>query len=364
MLESRSAIGVHHTPTVDQSWDGSANEARLKDDGGASYLRKFYGWVDPSGDPATKAAYKFGHHEVDADGNIGGANVRGCIAGIAVLNGGRGGANIPDADRTGVHSHLAAHMRDAEMEPPELKSSSSSVEYRSFPSELRIVPAPSDSAMPSIGGHAAIFDVPTDRTWGFIEIIKPGFFDAVLATADVRALINHDENLILGRTKPGTLMLSVDDVGLTYAIDPPETSYAKDLIVSIGRGDIDGSSFAFSVRKEEWSTDANGATQRTLLEAEDLFDVSPVTYPAYVETDVQLRSILSQAGIPPAELAGSIMRSLRGGLTNEDIRLLRSSRDVLDSLVDSDGQKLTDVQTDGRTPIAVLRRQLQIADLI
>lgn len=111
------AIGVHHTETAEGAWDGPANEGRLRSGESQAYYRRCYAWQDPVGDVATKAAYKFPHHFVGQDGEPGAASVRGCQAGIAVVNGGRGGASIPDGDRRGVYDHLAAHLRDADQEP-------------------------------------------------------------------------------------------------------------------------------------------------------------------------------------------------------------------------------------------------------
>ncbi len=84
-------------------------------------LRRAHAWVDPDADPDTKTAYKFFHHEIGAGGEVGAANVRACRTGIAVLNGGRGGADIPAKDRKGVHRHLARHMDDAGEEATELE---------------------------------------------------------------------------------------------------------------------------------------------------------------------------------------------------------------------------------------------------
>ena len=112
------AIKPHSTDTVDQPWDGPANEQRLKTDSDEAYYRSAFAWVDPEGDPETKAAYRFIHHEVSGDGEVEAANVRAAIAGIAVLNGARGGTTIPSADRQGVYNHLAEHLMDADMEPP------------------------------------------------------------------------------------------------------------------------------------------------------------------------------------------------------------------------------------------------------
>lgn len=118
----KSAIASHSTATSDVAWDGPANETRVKSGEGLPYYRRIYAWRDPDGDPAVKSTYRFIHHEIDGDGNPGAANVRACQTGIGVLNGARGGTTIPAGDRDGVYTHLARHLRDADVEPPELKS--------------------------------------------------------------------------------------------------------------------------------------------------------------------------------------------------------------------------------------------------
>lgn len=118
----KRAVSSHSTDTVDSSWDGPANEARVRSGEGTSYYRRIYAWQDTEGDPEVKSSWRFIHHMVAGDGTPGAANVRACITGIAVLNGARGGTTIPDADRRGVWNHLAKHLRDADVEPPELKS--------------------------------------------------------------------------------------------------------------------------------------------------------------------------------------------------------------------------------------------------
>lgn len=118
----KKAISSHSTATTDDEWDGPGAKARLSTDAGEATYRTAYAWVDPDGDPDTKAAYKFIHHMVDADGNVGAANTRACVSAIGVLNGGRTGTTIPDEDREGVYNHLAKHLRDADVEPPELKA--------------------------------------------------------------------------------------------------------------------------------------------------------------------------------------------------------------------------------------------------
>lgn len=145
----------------------------------------------------------------------------------------------------------------------------------------------------TIRGYAARFNSPSAPIGGrFVERIAPGAFDDVLGD-DVRALINHDPRLILGRSIAGTLRLSVDGQGLAYEVDLPDTAYARDLATSIGRGDISQSSFSFSLDLdgEAWSRGDDGMRVRTILKVRRLYDVSPVTYPAYPEATVGLRSL-------------------------------------------------------------------------
>jgi hypothetical protein len=118
----KAAIGSHSTATTDVAWDGPANEARARSGEDEAYYRKIFAWKDPDGAPDVKASYKFVHHMVADGGAPGAANIRGCQSAIGVLNGGRGGTTIPDSDRQGVWNHLARHLRDADLEPPELKA--------------------------------------------------------------------------------------------------------------------------------------------------------------------------------------------------------------------------------------------------
>lgn len=118
----KAAISSHSTATTDAAWDGPANEARARGGEDLAYYQRIYAWRDPDGDPTVKSTYKFIHHMVAEGGNPGAANIRGCQTGIGVLNGGRGGTTIPDGDRQGVWNHLARHLRDADVEPPELKA--------------------------------------------------------------------------------------------------------------------------------------------------------------------------------------------------------------------------------------------------
>lgn len=120
-LLAKGALRSHETPTTDTAWDAGENERRVRSDEGVSYYRQIYAWQNPDGDPSVKSTYKFPHHMVSRGGEPGAANVKACVSGIGVLNGARGGADIPGGDRDGVYNHLARHLRDADVEPPELK---------------------------------------------------------------------------------------------------------------------------------------------------------------------------------------------------------------------------------------------------
>lgn len=158
---------------------------------------------------------------------------------------------------------------------------------------------------PMIVGYAAVFYDGTpvteytlwDDAYGkAVERILPGAFDGALSRPDdVRALFNHDANLVLGRVKPGTLRLSIDKTGLRYEIDPADTATARDLVAHLQRGDVNGSSFAFNVmpQGQTWtinSGEGGRADEVRELKALELFDVGPVTFPAYEATSAGVRS--------------------------------------------------------------------------
>ena len=159
-----------------------------------------------------------------------------------------------------------------------------------------------DDGVRRIVGHAAIFNSLSEDLGGFREKIAPGAFAEAIGRDDVRALWNHDANFVLGRVRAGTLTMREDERGLAVEIDPPNTQWANDLLVSMARGDVTQMSFGFRVDRggQTWEkTDAGSV--RTITRA-SLFDVSPVTYPAYTDTDVAVRSLAEwQAEAAPVE---------------------------------------------------------------
>ena len=163
-------------------------------------------------------------------------------------------------------------------------------ERRSFPAlELR---AENEGAI-KIRGHAAVFNSFSENLGGFRERIMPGAFDRALAKSDVRALWNHEPLYVLGRQSAKTLSLTVDERGLHIENDPPDTQWARDLLVSIQRGDVREMSFGFTVAQggDKWETGADGIQIRTITEFEQIYDISAVTFPAYPQTDVALRGL-------------------------------------------------------------------------
>lgn len=153
-----------------------------------------------------------------------------------------------------------------------------------------------------ITGHAAVFNQLSEDLGGYRERISPGAFSDSIKSSDIRALWNHDTNLVLGRNTAGTLKLEEDATGLATEYDFPDTGYARDLLNLIARGDVTQQSFGFMVLPggAKWNME-DGGLVRTLLNVE-LFDVSPVTYPAYKQTDIQARAQAELRSLAAAKL--------------------------------------------------------------
>lgn len=152
--------------------------------------------------------------------------------------------------------------------------------------------------LPLIVGYAAVFHRASDpgtefELWpGLVERIAPTAFNrAIEEKQDVRALFNHEPGYVLGRTKSGTMRLATDKVGLRYEITPPDTQAGRDVITSIRRGDISGSSFGFLVPKDgDVLIPGEGDTITRELRDVTVLDVGPVVFPAYGATSTNLRS--------------------------------------------------------------------------
>ncbi|HUU33002.1 MAG TPA: HK97 family phage prohead protease [Vicinamibacterales bacterium] len=155
------------------------------------------------------------------------------------------------------------------------------------------------SEKPVIRGIAAVYYDGTEATefqlWAdTYERIMPGSFTRAIAEDDVRGLFNHMSSAVLGRTRAKTMSLKDEAKGLAYKIWPPDTQWGRDTVTSIQRGDVTGSSFAFLVTDEVWRKETPPGTKKTKNIREilgvELFDVGPVTYPAYPTTSAGARA--------------------------------------------------------------------------
>jgi hypothetical protein len=167
-------------------------------------------------------------------------------------------------------------------------------ERRFFAPGLQIVKAEAHAAdaadTRTVRGYAAVFNSDSEVFFdSWVERIAPGAFDQVLDD-NVVALFNHDPNLVLARNKK-TLRIGVDATGLWYEFSAPNTTAGNDLLTNIGLGNIEASSFAFIAKEVKWTNGDKGQLDvRTIMKVERLYDVSPVTYPAYPDTSVGQRS--------------------------------------------------------------------------
>lgn len=159
--------------------------------------------------------------------------------------------------------------------------------YTLVPVELRVV-----GDKPRIGGYAAMFERVSQNLGGFVEVVERSFFNKSRGDGwpDVMARYNHDDNMLLGTSGAGTLQLSLDETGLDYLVDPPQSR--SDVVELVQRGDVRKSSFAFRLPKEgdEWTMSDQGYPLRRLVTGQ-LVDVAPVNAPAYLDTSAGLRSL-------------------------------------------------------------------------
>lgn len=199
------------------------------------------------------------------------------------------------------------------------------IETRCLPSgQLRV----EGDSNPKIVGYAAVFNTWADIGGWFRESIKPGAFAKTIRENDIRALIDHESSRVLGRNKAKpapTLSLREDDKGLAVEIIPPDTTYARDLIVSMRRGDMTQMSFGFLVNKQSVDYEKD----ERILEDVTLFDVSVVTFPAYPTTSAELRAAFQKKEAPKPEPdkweeLDRIVAKLKAGdkMTEEELRTI------------------------------------------
>jgi len=172
----------------------------------------------------------------------------------------------------------------------------------------------------TIGGYAAKFDRRSQNLGGFVEEIRTGFFNKSRGDGwpGVLARHNHDDNMLLGTSGAQTLRLAVDDIGLDYSVDLPQTR--MDVYELVQRGDVRQSSFAFIAYEDDWSTSDQGFPLRSLISGR-LIDVASVNTPAYEDTSTGLRSLAKKFDAPLEEV-----RALAG--QNELIKFFKRTDPV------------------------------------
>jgi len=165
---------------------------------------------------------------------------------------------------------------------------------RTFGKQLR---ADGEGDKPVIAGHFNVFSTLSEPIWDYFqEEIQPGAFKNSLKGEyrdDIKALFDHDPSKVLGSRKAGTLNLKEDKTGLYGEVDPPDTSFARDLVESLKRGDIDSASFGFYYKRTMWRDAAKDSIYDVLeVHDLDLVEVSFVTFPAFAATEIGIRSFL------------------------------------------------------------------------
>jgi HK97 family phage prohead protease len=213
--------------------------------------------------------------------------------------------------------------------------------------EMEDVEVRAEAGQPArIIGHPVVYNRWSEDLGGFREKVMPGALTRTLLQSDIRALFNHDPNFVLGRNKSGTLILSDQAQGLRMEATPPDTQMVRDLVLEpMRRGDINQMSFAFRVAGpahirskdpipagvgEVWNEDY---TERELHQLQ-MYDVSVVTFPAYVQTDAQVRSVMQSTGLDFDALTAFLARAQRGLTpTSSDLDLIETSIAALRSYI-------------------------------
>lgn len=156
-----------------------------------------------------------------------------------------------------------------------------------------------------VEGYAIVFNSESNDLGGFVEVIEPRALEGVLEASDILCLLNHNEDKgVLARSNKGvgSLDLSIDEKGLKYSFDAPNTNLGDELLEGLKRGDITNSSFAFTVGEDKWTKRNDGLYQRTICSIKQMFDVSPVYRAAYNATSVNTRGLDEVKALEKKEL--------------------------------------------------------------
>lgn len=265
------------------------------------------------------------------------------------------------ADATGEVMGCHATEADAQAqvdalyanEPKKGRAMAAAVErrYTLLPVELR-----AGGSAPKIGGYAAVFNSLSQNLGGFVEVVKPSFFNRSHSRGwpDVMARYNHEDNMLLGTTAAGTLRLVIDDIGLSYDVTPPKSR--GDIVELVQRGDVRKSSFAFMASQDDWTmSEDQNYPMRSLINGE-LVDVAPVNSPAYTSTTAGLRSMdaaeVRRLALGPEAAYASLAR--RKSADPAEVRKLAADNELRKLFVRTDGPKLPKPRAFGAVAAAAL----------
>lgn len=228
---------------------------------------------------------------------------------IRVLDGPPAGLTVPDGRDPAVRAHRAAQL-----------------------DEVRVT---GDADSPQFDGHAAVFESLSEDLGGFRERIQRGAFRKVLdSNPDVRFLNLDHGGLPLARTASGTMQLSEDPRGLRVTADLAPIQASHDLKVLVDRGDLSQMSFGFAMGEggQDIWTEEDGQVVRTIVSFGQLFDVSPVSFPAYSQTDAQMRSLVCGIEIVSGgEVQENILREIALKIHRGELQATVEERAAVDA---------------------------------
>jgi HK97 family phage prohead protease len=183
-----------------------------------------------------------------------------------------------------------------------------------------------------ITGYGSVFNKPYD-VWGIREVVEPGAFTKTLRdNPDIRGMFNHSPDFLLGRTKSKTMDVEEDAKGLRYEIRAdPQDPQAASVARKIARGDVDGSSMAFFVHREEWERDKDGRPTKRILREIELIETGPVTMPASPATSAKVKRS-AEIGYDDALVAVMVMHRAGFNLSSAQEEMLRRTIETLERL--------------------------------
>ncbi len=275
----------------------------------------------------------------------------------AALHGGYRGNKYSGPNKAEALAKLTRLYKSEGMDTPKESKSADEGEVRTIftpDGEFRVAKREGKPSM--LTGYLAKFNSLSRDLGGYRENIKPGEFQrSIDVGADVRALINHNPDLVLGRTKSGTLRLKEDSRGLNSECDMPDTQAARDLMTSCDRGDVDQGSFRFVCRSDNWRMQ-DGQAIRDLYDV-DLRDVSAVTFPAYEDSSMSVRSLVVVGGIELGRLEGILVRA------EHELEVTGADRDFLRETIERMAKFATDSPAAVPSPdLESMRQRLALAE--